>query len=264
MQCHGANGSGEPAHAVENGPAPRDYRQGVFKYVTAFPPANLPKKGLGAVGKARRTDLLRTVRNGIDGTIMPAFPTLTDAELDDVVSYVIHLAVRGEAEFATLAKITNVNKLTESDPDFVGGELDWLFVQNELWVLLNWGVAAKHMITVPPEPFATGPERIKSAARGFKLYNASEFGCASCHANYGRDPRLKWDVWGTVVQPRNLTLGVYRGGAQGRRPVRPRLRRHRAVGHDRVPRPRDERSARHPGQDLGRRSLPPGALRPRR
>jgi mono/diheme cytochrome c family protein len=214
MQCHGPSGAGEPAQAVEGGPAPRDYRQGAFKYVTAFPP-NLPKKGLGAAGKARRDDLKRTVRNGIDGTIMPAFTDLTEQELDDAVSYVIHLSVRGETEFATLAKITNVNKLTENDPDFVGGELDWLFVQNELWVLLNWGVAARNPIPVPPEPFATGPERLKSAVRGYKLYNASEFGCAACHANYGRVQQLKWDAWGTVVQPRNLTLGVYRGGRRG-------------------------------------------------
>jgi mono/diheme cytochrome c family protein len=215
MQCHGPSGAGEPSQAVEGGPPPRDYRQGVFKYVTAFPPSNLPKKGLGAAGKARRDDLKRTVRNGIDGTIMPAFTDLTEQQLDDAVSYVIHLSVRGETEFATLAKITNVNKLTENDPDFVGGELDWLFVQNELWVLLNWRGAAQHPIPVPPEPFADGPERLKSAVRGYKLYNAAEFGCAACHANYGRVQQLKWDTWGTVVQPRNLTLGVYRGGRRG-------------------------------------------------
>jgi mono/diheme cytochrome c family protein len=215
MQCHGPSGAGEPAQAVEGGPMPRDYRQGVFKYVTAFPPPNLPKKGLGALGKARRADLVRTVRTGIDGTIMPAFPTLTGAELEDVVSYVIHLSVRGETEFATLARITNVSKLTDNDPDYVGGELDWLFIQNQLWVLLNWGVAARHPIPVPPEPFRSAPERTRSAVRGFKLYNSSEFGCGSCHADYGRAQQLKWDAWGTVVQPRNLMLGVYRGGRRG-------------------------------------------------
>jgi mono/diheme cytochrome c family protein len=212
MQCHGPTGAGEPAQAIDNGPSPRDYRTGVFKYVTAYPPANLPKKGQGAAGKARRADLVRTIRNGIDGSIMPAFPTLTEPELEDVVSYVIHLSVRGEAELATLAKAA---KPGESDPDFVGGELDWLFVRNELWVLYNWGLAAKHPIPVPPEPSATGPERIESAVRGFRLYSSSEFGCASCHANYGRAQQLKWDAWATVVQPRNLVLGVYRGGRTG-------------------------------------------------
>ncbi len=215
IQCHGANGSGEAAYAVVDGPMPRDYRQGTFKYVTAFPPSNQPKKGLGAAGKPRRDDLKRTVRNGIDGTIMPAFPTLTEAELDDVVSYVIHLSVRGETEFATLAKVTNVGKLTEDDPNYTGPELDWLFIQNELWVLVNWDIAAKHPIPIPPDPASSESERLKSAVRGFRLYNSADFGCASCHANYGRAPQLKWDAWATVVQPRNLALGVYRGGHRG-------------------------------------------------
>ncbi len=213
VQCHGPSGAGDAAYAVEGGPVPRDYRQGVFKFTTSFPPPSAPKKaGLGASGKALRADLARTIRNGIDGTIMPAFTTLTDAELEDVVSYVIHLAVRGETEFATLAKTI---KPGADDPIYEGGELDWLFVQHELAVLINWGVAAANKIPVPGQKPMTEKERIDSAVRGFRLYNAAEFGCASCHANYGRGQQLKWDAWGTVVQPRNLTLGVYRGGRTG-------------------------------------------------
>jgi mono/diheme cytochrome c family protein len=213
MQCHGPSGAGDPAHAVEGGPMPRDYRQGVFKFVTAFPPPAMKKMGqFGAAGKPRREDLVRTVRNGIEGTIMPAFSSLTPQELEDVVSYVIHLSIRGEVEIASMTKMI---KPDETDPLFTGGEIDWLFVQNELWVLLNWGIAARNPIPVPPEPFATEPERLRSAVRGFKLYSSAEFGCASCHANYGRVPQLKWDAWGTVVQPRNFVLGVYRGGRKG-------------------------------------------------
>jgi mono/diheme cytochrome c family protein len=212
LQCHGPTGAGDPAHAVEMAPMPRDYRQGVFKYVSAFPPATQKKKGLGASGKARRADLVRTVRNGIDGTIMPAFSALSAQEVEDVVSYVIHLSVRGEVEYACLSKLI---KPGDDDPLYTGGEIDWLFVQNELWVLLNWGLAAKHAIPIPPEPFRGEPERLKSAVRGYKLYNSAEFGCGSCHSNYGRVQQLKWDAWGTVVQPRNLVLGVYRGGRTG-------------------------------------------------
>ena len=213
MQCHGPSGAGDPAYAVAGGPMPRDYRQGVFKYVTAFPPPSTPKKaGLGASGKARRQDLKRTVRIGVDGTIMPAFPTLTEQEVEDVVSYVIHLSVRGETEFATMEKTI---KPGADDPIYEGGELDWLFVRHELAVLINWGVAAEHPIPVPPEQPMTEDERIAAAVRGARLYNAAEFGCASCHTDYGRGQQLKWDTWATVVQPRNLTLGVYRGGRKG-------------------------------------------------
>ncbi len=212
LQCHGPNGEGEAAHAIENGPMPRDYRQGVFKYTTSFPPTNTKRLGLGAVGKPRREDLIRTVRRGIDGTIMPAFPTLSEQEMNDVVSYVIHLSIRGETELASIAKMV---KPAEDDPFFLGLEINWLVLQQELFVLLNWNLAADHPIPIPPDPATSEEERLKSAVRGYKLYNAAEFGCGSCHADYGRGQQLKWDAWGTMVQPRNLTLGVYRGGHRG-------------------------------------------------
>ncbi len=213
MQCHGPSGAGDAAYAIELGAMPRDYRQGVFKFTRAFPPATQPKKnGLGASGKPLRDDLKRTVRLGLDGSFMPAFSSLTESELDDVVSYVIHLSIRGETEFATIAKAMQP---TESDPDFVDGELDWLFAQMQIAVLYNWSVARKNAIPIPAQPKMTQAERIQAAIRGYKLYNSAEFGCASCHANYGRAQQLKWDAWGTIVQPRNLTLGVYRGGRTG-------------------------------------------------
>jgi hypothetical protein len=115
-------------------------------------------------------------------------------------------------EFNALARAI---KPGDSDPIYEGAEMDWLFVQLELAVLGNWGVAAKSPIPIPPEPQMTEKERLDSAVRGARLYNAPEFGCGSCHANYGRAQQLKWDAWGTIVQPRNLTLGVYRGGRRG-------------------------------------------------
>jgi mono/diheme cytochrome c family protein len=211
MQCHGPTGAGDGAHAIELSPMPRDYRQGIFKFVTAFPPADQPKKGLGPGGKPRRDDLKRTIRHGLPGSMMQPFPTLTEQELDDVVSYVIHLAVRGETEYATMIRAIQPN---EDDPEFAAGpELAWLFDQNLLFVLFNWRVAARNPIPIPPENTPTDADRLASAVRGAQRYN--EFGCASCHVNYGREPALKWDRWGTMVQPRNLVLGVYRGGHRG-------------------------------------------------
>jgi cytochrome c len=75
--------------------------------------------------------------------------------------------------------------------------------------LRGGGRADAHPIPVPPENTPTPTDRLASAARGFRLFAGT---CASCHQDYGRAQQLKFDVWGTVVQPRNLTLGVYRGG----------------------------------------------------
>ncbi len=210
LQCHGPTGAGDGAHAIELAAMPRDYRQGIFKFITAFPKPGQPKKGGGPTGKPRRDDLKRTVRTGLHGSMMPPFPTLSEQELDDVVSYVIHLAIRGETEFATMAKAMQPG---EDDPDYFGAELEWLFDQNLMWVLINWGIAQRSGIPIPPENTPTDADRLASAVRGAQRY--TEFGCASCHVKYGTEPQLKWDLWGTVVQPRNLMLGVYRGGRRG-------------------------------------------------
>lgn len=214
MQCHGVTGAGDGSHAINLAAPPRDYRQGIFKFITAFPdPADgAKKKGRGPSGKPRREDLKRTIHKGLDGSMMPAFPSLSDAELEDLVSYVIHLSVRGETEFATMNKAMQP---TEEDPDFVGPELRWLYYQNLMWTLGNWAIAENNPIAIPPEHIRSEDDRLLSALRGYKLYNSAEFGCASCHVNFGREPQLKWDFWGTVVQPRNLVLGVYRGGRKG-------------------------------------------------
>jgi mono/diheme cytochrome c family protein len=210
MQCHGPTGAGDGAHAVQLAAMPRDYRQGIFKFTTSFQLPGQPKRGSGPAGKPLRDDLVRTIRRGIDGSMMPAFPTLTDAEVDDLVSYVIHLAVRGETEFATMNKAMNP---TEEDPTFEGMELRWLFDQNLMWVLHNWSLAQDNPIPIPPENTPNAAARLASATRGAQRF--TEFGCAGCHTNYGREPQLKWDLWGGVVQPRNLVLGVHRGGRRG-------------------------------------------------
>ena len=208
IHCHGESGAGDGAQAAQAGSPPRDYRQGIFKFVSAAPQSASPKRG--ERGKPRKDDLKRTIRNGLDGSIMPGFPTLGDGELDDLIGYVVHLSVRGEAEFETMAKAM---KPGDDDPDFVGKELERLFAAKQLTVLANWGKAEASPIPVPPENCANESERFKSAVRGWKGFN--DAGCAACHANYGRDPQFKYDLWGTVVMPRNLTLGVYRGGRDG-------------------------------------------------
>ena len=94
---------------------------------------------------------------------MPAFPTLTEQELDDLISYVIHLSIRGETEFATMSKAMQP---TEVDPDFLGPELEWLFDKNLMFVLYNWGVAAENPIPIPPSHTTSDDDRLLSALFG--------------------------------------------------------------------------------------------------
>ena len=53
-----------------------------------------------------------------------------------------------------------------------------------------------------------------SVKRGHQIIK--QLGCLSCHLDYGRKDTFRYDAWGTIVRPANLTAGVYRGG---RRPV---------------------------------------------
>ncbi|MFO0823393.1 MAG: cytochrome c [Gemmataceae bacterium] len=238
MQCHGVTGAGNGAQAIELAAMPRDYRQGIFKFVTAFvkPDPKQPKKGLGPSGKPLRADLVRTIRKGIDGSMMPAFPTLTDAEVEDLVSYVIHLAVRGETEFATMAKAMQP---TEEDPDFTGPELVWLFNQNLMFVLINWRRRRRARSRFRRRTFAPTTTVCSSAFRGYRELHLG--GIRLCRLPRGLRPGAATEVghvgWRrATAEPasRRLPRRPHREGL-----VRPALRRDLPQRYDGVPhRPR--------------------------
>ncbi len=85
--CHGMSGDGQGKAAAHLRPKPRDYREGVYKF-TSTPYGYRPA----------RQDLVRTIRRGAKGTSMPAFPWLSDEDLEAVVDYVIYLSLRGSVE----------------------------------------------------------------------------------------------------------------------------------------------------------------------
>ena len=82
--CHGDSGDGNGPAAAYLYPRPRDYRRGIFKF------GSTP---YGA--KPRREDLVRVVRQGARGTLMPDFKFLSDEDLQAVVDYVLVLTHRG-------------------------------------------------------------------------------------------------------------------------------------------------------------------------
>ena len=52
--------------------------------------------------------------------------------------------------------------------------------------------------------------------RGYKLFTAkADNSCISCHGEFGRKPTLRYDLWGTVAKPADLTAtDVFKGGKQ--------------------------------------------------
>lgn len=95
LHCHGMEGNGRGPTGYWVNPPPRDYRTGIFKFTSS-------NQDQGA-RKPRREDLKHILLVGVEGTSMPSFGTLPDAELEALVSYVIHLSLRGETELSTMA-----------------------------------------------------------------------------------------------------------------------------------------------------------------
>ena len=84
VECHGATGRGDGPAASHLVPAPRDFTSGKYK---------IRSTETGAV--PTDDDLLRTVRQGLHGTAMPAWDTLlSDADQHEVVAYIKTLSPR--------------------------------------------------------------------------------------------------------------------------------------------------------------------------
>lgn len=199
LHCHGLTGNGQGPTGPWVNPHPRDFRPGRYKF-TSTGQAEGERK-------ARREDLLRTLREGIEGASMPSFRLLSDQDLEDTVSYVIHLSMRGETEFLMI----DLARRSEGDTsDFTPESILELITG-------RWMQAQTDVIQPGPYAIKTADERKASAQRGYKLFvSQGDAGCISCHTDYGRLSPWKYDAWGTMVKPTNLTRGIYRGG---RRPV---------------------------------------------
>jgi mono/diheme cytochrome c family protein len=200
LHCHGLSGDGRGPTAPWVSPHPRDYRQGVFKFTSS--------KQEEGERKPRKEDIVRTIHEGIEGSSMPSFRLLPDDDIEALASYVIHLSLRGELEFSVIHDVLDdPSKPVDST------------VQDYLKAISSWWQTAQNSL-IRPDSFESGQSESQYAAsvkRGWALFaKQGEAGCISCHMDYGRQSALKYDYWGTVVRPSDLTTGVYRGG---RRPI---------------------------------------------
>ncbi len=83
--CHGQEGLGDGPAAEFLNPVPRNFVNGQYKFFHFGEPGPLPSD----------ESLKITVRNGLPGSAMPAFPLLTDQEIQDVVNFVKSLREGG-------------------------------------------------------------------------------------------------------------------------------------------------------------------------
>lgn len=204
MHCHGVAGDGRGPTGPWINPHPRDYRQGLFKFISSDTTV--------AGRKPRRADLRHTLEHGIEGTSMPSFSLLSDKDKEALVSYIIHLSLRGEVEMNIMRTLLNEEPLDGTMSEHAQGILATF--------LKNWADSNEKVLEPAPYPYkADDPEQLaKSIRHGYELFTdpRGAASCIACHLDFGRQVPFRHDEWGTLVRPANLTAGVYRGG---RRPI---------------------------------------------
>jgi len=190
QECHGPNGDGRGPTSPWLTPHPRDFRQGAFKFTSTG-------------RKPTRADLFRTLTHGLPTTSMPSFGMRSEVDRIRLIDYVMYLSLRGRTEFDVLRTL------------LVQGEdgLDGTVASDAAMVLKRelraWRQAEADVIPVA----VAETETEESIRRGHNLFiDAKGAACATCHTDYGRNARLQYDVWGTLVRPANLTEVQRKGG----------------------------------------------------
>ena len=231
LQCHGLTGDGRGPTAKWVNPHPRDYRKGLFKFQSVD---QVGKEGSATGDTVRppsRDDLYRTIYEGVEGTAMQSYNMLPAHEINALVSYVIHLSIRGEVEEEVFKKAVNEegkplefrtrDLKAASITGFIKGKRSSGGAVRD--VADKWREAQDPEIKIKPGAYSIAEGDAKavheSIQRGYEIFNNRgpvQGGCLTCHIDYGRRGLFKFDQWGTLVRPRDLTKPVYRGG---RRPV---------------------------------------------
>jgi cytochrome c oxidase cbb3-type subunit 2 len=183
--CHGDRGDGSGTTRLD--PKARSFGEDKFKFATT------------TNGIPTDDDLRRIVRRGIPGSAMPAFPQFSDEELAAVIGHVRVFTRNGLYE--RLYKKAK-KEAEESGDDFKPAEL-----RRKVDALAGQPLDI-------PKAFAdlTG----ESIARGQLVFTRE--GCVKCHGAKGhgdgeqtKDPKFLNDD-GSPARPRDLTLGLYKGG----------------------------------------------------
>lgn len=205
--CHGVTGDGAGPTALFLNPYPRDYRRGLFKF-----------KSTERAARPTTADLKRVLLDGVAGTAMPSFALLPEDEIDALVEYVKYLAIRGETEQFLYEFMVNEGEGSPPTREFI--------VEQLAPVAEAWQQAESQVVAVPEKPPV-------DVAAGKKLFLGPVAQCSKCHGptGLGDGGEESFDDWNKdkklenahlftlprqALLPRNLRLGIYRGG---RRPV---------------------------------------------
>jgi mono/diheme cytochrome c family protein len=180
--CHGTTGDGLGPTALILNPYPRDYRQGKFKFKATERPA-----------KPTDADLDLVVRHGVQGTAMPAFGLLPDAQIRALVEYVKYLSIRGEMEIRLIDAVADLSE-GEKLPIARSNLVDEILKP----ISESWTAASESIIQPPEKPAG---ELAASIAKGQEIFYGTKGNCAKCHgpSALGDGQTSDYDDWNKPI-----------------------------------------------------------------
>jgi mono/diheme cytochrome c family protein len=192
--CHGERGEGRGTTLLTT-PA-RHFGFDRFKLVTT-------QKNSRGFAIPSDADLFRVIRRGIPGSAMPEFPRLSDEEVAAIIGHVRVLIRNGTYE--------RLYQKAKKEAEDEGGEVNVGEVRRKVDAFVEVGSP----LDIPKAFAQTSAE---SVARGRQVFVREA--CVKCHGPEGRgngeqtqDPKFQNDD-GTPARPRDLTLGLYKGGGE--------------------------------------------------
>ncbi len=249
VTCHGVDGAGAGPASLYQKPHPRNFCFGVFKWKSTQRSAKPTREDLMALLERGAPGSAMPSFAAIDSVNSPA-DVSDSSDLEALVDYVIYLSIRGEFERRLMAAAidrlgygedqVDTGARLVADGDSEGADI----VRDTLTRIVGeWETASDQVVPVPTATQLSESVAIsKSIERGKAIFHGKIANCVGCHgpAGNGDAVMLDYDDWGKEystrigltpsnrddmrpfrkagalpprpAEPRNLTLGVYRGG----------------------------------------------------
>jgi len=183
--CHGTTGDGMGPTAMLLNPYPRDYRQGKFKF-----------KSTERAAKPTDHDLEQVLLEGVQGTAMPSFALLPDAQIKALVEYVKYLSLRGQTEMYltnAIADLSQGDKLPLTRETLIDEILDP--------IAQTWATAPDNVIPTDGDNAKPDMPLEESIAKGRELFYGVKGNCAKCHgwSALGDGQTNDYDDWNKTI-----------------------------------------------------------------
>jgi mono/diheme cytochrome c family protein len=183
--CHGEDGDGKGQAARFLDPRPRDFHVGKYRLISS---GNLIPF---------REDIVRSIREGIPGTSMPAWRHLPSKDVELLADYVFSITKEAERQ----KQLASAQKQPESRRKAALGRVENI-------------VQARTTAENPAQP---GPQPAVDGSMLEKLKPLYMQSCAACHGEDGsgmRNPEWRTEEGHPIVS-RNFRSGIYKGGGRG-------------------------------------------------